>query len=130
VCKGPIFQARLASYLKPLSAADELAKTKILDLLDPGDRATLEQVVQALDRGRGVEVLTLDVMFRLRNNRSKPVRVQVALKQVTPATETACLFFKIRKRTNGKKPRVTRARLDWTVRHARPPETCIGRMSG
>ncbi|WP_158609065.1 hypothetical protein [Paraburkholderia sp. RAU2J] len=34
--------------------------------------------------GRGVEVLTLDVMFRLRNNRSRPVRVQVALKQATP----------------------------------------------
>jgi len=70
-----------------VSAPDELAKTKILDLLDPGDRARLEQVVQALDRGRGVEVLALDVMFRLRNKRSKPARVQVALKQATPARD-------------------------------------------
>jgi diguanylate cyclase len=64
-----------------------LAKTKILDLLDASDRARLEQVVQALDRGRGVEVLTLDVMFRLRNKRSKSARVQVALKQATPARD-------------------------------------------
>jgi diguanylate cyclase len=99
VQRPDLLQVRLASYLKPVSAAHELGKTKILDLLDPGDRARLEQVVQALDRGRGVEVLTLDVMFQLRNNRSKPARVQVALKQATPATVTGCLLFKIRKRT-------------------------------
>ncbi|MEW9587070.1 PAS domain-containing protein, partial [Paraburkholderia sp. DGU8] len=58
-----------------------LTKTNILDLLDASDRTRLEQVVLALNRGRGVEVLTLDVTFRLRNKQSKPARVQVALKQ-------------------------------------------------
>src|ERR1700744_26131 len=58
-----------------------LTKTNVLDLLGASDRTKLEQVVQALSRGRGVEILTLDVTFRLRNKQSKPARVQVALKQ-------------------------------------------------
>jgi PAS domain-containing protein len=69
-----------------------LAKTRILDLLDAADRDRLEQAVQALDRGRGVEVLTLDVIFRLRNKRSKPARMQVALKQATRARDGDWLF--------------------------------------
>jgi diguanylate cyclase (GGDEF)-like protein/PAS domain S-box-containing protein len=69
-----------------------LAKTNILDLLDVSDRTSLEQAVQALNRGRGVEVLTLDVTFRLRNRQSKPARVQVALKQGAPTRDGAWLF--------------------------------------
>lgn len=51
-------------------------------------------------------------MFRLRNNRSRPARVQVALKQATAARDGDWLFvIQIRKRTTGKEPRVTRTRL-------------------
>jgi diguanylate cyclase (GGDEF)-like protein/PAS domain S-box-containing protein len=69
-----------------------LTKTNILDLLDASDRTKLEQAVQALNRGRGVEVLTLDVTFRLRNKQSKPARVQVALKQTTSTRDGGWLF--------------------------------------
>jgi diguanylate cyclase (GGDEF)-like protein/PAS domain S-box-containing protein len=69
-----------------------LTKTNILDLLDASDRTSLEQAVQALNRGRGVEVLTLDVTFRLRNRQSKPARVQVALKQGAPTRDGGWLF--------------------------------------
>jgi diguanylate cyclase (GGDEF)-like protein/PAS domain S-box-containing protein len=69
-----------------------LTKTNILDLLDVSDRIKVEQAVQALNRGRGVEVLTLDVTFRLRNRQSKPARVQVALKQGAPTRDGAWLF--------------------------------------
>jgi PAS domain S-box-containing protein len=69
-----------------------LTKTNILDLLDVSDRTSLEQAVQALNRGRGVEALTLDVTFRLRNRRSKPARVQVALKQAAPTRDGGWLF--------------------------------------
>jgi diguanylate cyclase len=69
-----------------------LTKTNILDLLDPSDRTRLKQVVQALNRGRGVEALTLDVTFRLRNKQSKPARVQVALKQVGSTGDGGWLF--------------------------------------
>jgi diguanylate cyclase (GGDEF)-like protein/PAS domain S-box-containing protein len=69
-----------------------LTKTNILDLLDASDRTSLEQVVQALNRGRGVEVLTLDVTFRLRNKQSKPARVQVALKQAASTRDGGWLF--------------------------------------
>ncbi|MFM0005165.1 GAF domain-containing protein [Paraburkholderia dipogonis] len=69
-----------------------LTKTNILDLLDSSDRTSLEQVVQALNRGRGVEVLALDVTFRLRNKQSKPARVQVALKQAAPIRDGGWLF--------------------------------------
>jgi diguanylate cyclase len=69
-----------------------LTKTNILDLLDASDRTSLEQVAQALNRGRGVEVLTLDVTFRLRNRQSKPARVQVALKQAAPTRDGGWLF--------------------------------------
>jgi diguanylate cyclase (GGDEF)-like protein/PAS domain S-box-containing protein len=69
-----------------------LTKTNILDLLDASDRTRFEQVVQALNRGRGVEVLTLDVTFRLRNRQSKPARVQVALKQTTSTRDGGWLF--------------------------------------
>jgi diguanylate cyclase (GGDEF)-like protein/PAS domain S-box-containing protein len=69
-----------------------LTKTNILDLLDATDRTKLEQVVQALNRGRGVEALTLDVMFRLRNKQSKPARVQMALKQAGSTRDGGWLF--------------------------------------
>ncbi|ACC75916.1 diguanylate cyclase [Paraburkholderia phymatum] len=69
-----------------------LTKTPILDLLDANDRTRLEQAVQALNRGRGGEVLTLDVTFRLRNKQRKPARVQVARKQTTPARDGGWLF--------------------------------------
>ncbi len=69
-----------------------LRKTNILDLLDASDRARLEQAVQGLNRGRGVEILTLDVTFRLRNKHSKPARVQVALKQTTSMRDGGWLF--------------------------------------
>ncbi|MFM0704377.1 sensor domain-containing diguanylate cyclase [Paraburkholderia sediminicola] len=69
-----------------------LTKTNILDLLGASDRTRLEQAVQALNRGRGVEVLTLDVTFRLRNRQSKPARVQVALKQTTSTRDGGWLF--------------------------------------
>ncbi|MBK5125854.1 diguanylate cyclase [Burkholderia sp. R-69980] len=69
-----------------------VTKTNILDLLDATDRTELEQVVQALNRGRGVEVLTVDVMFRLRNRQSKPARVQVALKQAGSTRDGGWLF--------------------------------------
>lgn len=69
-----------------------LTKTNILDLLDASERTNLEQAVQALDRGRGVEVLTLDVTFRLRDKQSKPARVQVALKQTTSTRDGGWLF--------------------------------------
>jgi diguanylate cyclase (GGDEF)-like protein/PAS domain S-box-containing protein len=69
-----------------------LTKTNILDLLDANDRTRLERAVQALNRGRGVEVLTLDVTFRLRNRQSKPARVQVALKQTTSDRDGGWLF--------------------------------------
>jgi diguanylate cyclase (GGDEF)-like protein/PAS domain S-box-containing protein len=69
-----------------------LAQTNLLDLLDASDRSNLEQAVQALKRGRGAEVLTLDVTFRLRNRHSKPARVQVALKQTTSARDGGWLF--------------------------------------
>ncbi|MFM0133772.1 PAS domain-containing protein [Paraburkholderia sediminicola] len=69
-----------------------LTKTNILDLLDASDRTRFEQVVQALNRGRGVEVLTLDVTFRLPNKQSKPARVQVALKQPGSTRDGGWLF--------------------------------------
>jgi diguanylate cyclase (GGDEF)-like protein/PAS domain S-box-containing protein len=69
-----------------------LTKTNILDLLDASERTNLEQAVQALDRGRGVEVLTLNVTFRLRDKQSKPARVQVALKQTTSTRDGGWLF--------------------------------------
>jgi PAS domain-containing protein len=70
-----------------------LTKTNILDLLDASDRTRLERAVQAPNkRGRGVEVLTLDVTFRLRNRQSKPARVQVALKQSTSMRDGGWLF--------------------------------------
>jgi len=69
-----------------------LTKTNILDLLDANDRTRLEQAVQALNRGRRGEVLTLDVTFRLRNKQSKPARVQVARKQTTSARDGGWLF--------------------------------------
>ena len=69
-----------------------LAKTNILDLLDASDRTKLQEAVQALDRGDEVEVLTLDVTFRLRNKQSKAARVQVALKQTTSARDGGWLL--------------------------------------
>ena len=69
-----------------------LTKTNIPDLLDASDRTKLEQAVQTLKRGRGVEVITLDVTFRLRNRQSKPARVQVALKQTTSTRDGGWLF--------------------------------------
>ncbi|CAG9228897.1 Diguanylate cyclase with PAS/PAC sensor [Paraburkholderia sabiae] len=69
-----------------------LTKTNILDLLDANDRTRLEQAVQALNRGRAGEVLTLDVTFRLRNKQRKPARVQVARKQTTSARDGGWLF--------------------------------------
>lgn len=69
-----------------------LTKTNILDLLDANDRTRLEQAVQALNRGRAGEVLTLDVTFRLRNKQRKPTRVQVARKQTTSARDGGWLF--------------------------------------
>ncbi len=70
-----------------------LTKANILDLLDASDRTKLEQVVQALNRGRGVEGLTLDVTFRLRKGQSKPARVQVALKQAGSTRDGGWLFI-------------------------------------
>jgi PAS domain S-box-containing protein len=52
----------------------------------------LKQAVQALKRGRGAKVLTVDVTFRLRNKQSKPARVQVAFKQTTSTREGGWLF--------------------------------------
>lgn len=69
-----------------------LTKTNILELLDASDRTNLEQAAQALKRGRGAEVLTLDLTFRLSNKQSKPGRVQVALKQTTSAPDGGWLF--------------------------------------
>ncbi|REE22599.1 MULTISPECIES: diguanylate cyclase [unclassified Paraburkholderia] len=69
-----------------------LTKTNILDLLHASDRTNLQEAVQALERGRGVEVLTLDVTFRLRNKQSKPARVQVALEQTTSMRDGGWLF--------------------------------------
>ncbi|MDR3379549.1 sensor domain-containing diguanylate cyclase [Cupriavidus basilensis] len=69
-----------------------LTKTNILDLLDASDRTNLERAVQALDRGRRVQVRTLDVTFRLRNKQSKPARVQVAPKQTTSTRDGGWLF--------------------------------------
>ncbi|MGF6727334.1 diguanylate cyclase (GGDEF)-like protein/PAS domain S-box-containing protein [Paraburkholderia sp. GAS41] len=71
---------------------DPLTKTNILDLLDASDRSNLKQAVQALKRGRGAEVLTVDVTFRLRNKQSKPARVQVAFKQTTSTRDGGWLF--------------------------------------
>lgn len=69
-----------------------LAKTSIRDLLDPNDRTRLEQILQALDRGRGAKVSTLDVTFRLRKRKTRPARVQVALEQATPGSNGDWLF--------------------------------------
>ena len=69
-----------------------LTKTPIVDLLDANDLTRLEQAVQALNRGRGGEVVTLDVTFRLRNKQRKPARVQVARKQTTTARNGGWLF--------------------------------------
>ena len=81
-----------------------LTKTNILDLLDASDRTSLEQVVQALNRGRGVVVLTLDVTFRLRNRQSKPARDRWhSSRRRGPVTEAGFLSFTIPRRSNGKK---------------------------
>ncbi len=69
-----------------------LAKTNIRDLLDPNDRTRLERIVQALDRGRGVKVSTLDVTFRLRKRKFRPARLQVALEPATPGSDGDWLF--------------------------------------
>ncbi|MGT2477677.1 diguanylate cyclase domain-containing protein [Paraburkholderia terrae] len=69
-----------------------LAKTSIRDLLDSKDRTRLEQILQALDRGRGVEVATLDVTFRLRNKQTRAARVQVTLEQASPGSNGDWLF--------------------------------------
>jgi diguanylate cyclase len=98
-----------------------LTKTNILDLLDVSDRTSLEQAVQALNRGRGVEALTLDVTFRLRNRRSKPARVQVALKQAAPTRDGGWLF--VIHDTQAEQREKTRAmpgRLRRTGQHMRP----------
>jgi len=108
-----------------------LTKKNVLDLLDANDRTRLERVVQVLNHGRGIEVQTLDVTFRLRSEQRKPARVQVARKQTTSSRDEGWLFVihDTQAEQHEKAARDAREAALQRGAHVRPRKVCAGRMS-